>query len=130
MTYQKYQPQIEGFVSRNLAAAIVIFLFGIKLGMNDNGPLNQAWILGGLPLCVLMLPALRSDAPFNRILEWLGDRSFGIFFLHAIVTDRIVSLFSTNNHVGIGLLMDLSLTIGYGLIASASNTASAPTRVW
>lgn len=56
--------------------ALLVFVIAFKAGEWYSMPLATA----------VILPLLRSDSPLDPTWNWLGERSFGIFFLHGLVT--------------------------------------------
>lgn len=98
-----------------------IFMFLMAASIySANGPdeVRHAQVLMMLPLSILLLPMLRADSAMNPVWEWLASRSFGIFFLHGVVTNAIVQAYGRDLPLWQTLPLGIALTFACGYTVS------------
>lgn len=70
-----------------------------------------------MPLATaVILPLLKTDSPLDPLWNWLGERSFGIFFLHGLVTEPLTQYYGGYLKGWAAILVAITLLAICGLI--------------
>jgi peptidoglycan/LPS O-acetylase OafA/YrhL len=126
LSWRVHQELFDALIEKYYPIIILLFVFGINVGMGPVAPFGRGQIFALLPMTILLVAAMRADSPLNRIWEWLADRSFGIFFLHGVVTDQLNARFGRDNDAFLALIGGVALTFACGLLVSLVRHFAGP----
>lgn len=118
LAWRVHQDRFDSLINTYYPVIILMFIFGVNIGMGPSAPFNRGQILALLPMTVLLVPAMRAESPLNGVWEWLANRSFGIFFLHGVVTDQLVAHLGRGQNPLVALVGGVVLTFACGYAVS------------
>lgn len=115
MAWSVKREQIEALVRRYLVLVIFAALIGTAAAVGPFELIRHAQFFSMAPLVALLMIALQDASPLDRIWFWLAPKSFGIFFLHGIVTDRFAA-FEGKVSVYVAVALGLAIVAGCGVV--------------
>lgn len=115
IAWRVHREKFDAFISRYHALIILALVVGINVGMGLNPFAERGQIFMWAPLTTILVVAMRNETPLDPLWTWLASRSFGIFFLHGIVTDRLPGLVGTSVNGVAALIFGIALTAACGL---------------
>lgn len=120
MAWQVHREAFDAFMSRYYALIVLAFAVGINVGMGDGAFAQRGQIFMWAPFTALLVPAMKTDTPLDPVWSWLASRSFGIFFLHGIVTDQLFARLPHDQNALVLVVFGVSLTFACGLIVDGA----------
>lgn len=116
MAWNVRRERFDAFVSRYQVLLIMALVAGINMGMGNSPFAQRGQIFMWAPFTALLMQAMRTETPLDPIWSWLATRSFGIFFLHGVVTDQMYFRMSHDHNAVAVVLFSIGLTFACGVL--------------
>lgn len=114
ITYRLYSKQLDCWL-KTAAPLLIVWIVTCAAFRPVIG--SQALLV--IPVSALFLVVLREETVLAPLLDWLAVRSFGIFFPHGIVTDRLPDFLGHSVNALSALLFATALVALSGITVEA-----------
>jgi surface polysaccharide O-acyltransferase-like enzyme len=100
------------------------------LFMAPERPFLDTTIIAMILFIGLMMVLLVQDSPANSLFEWLSPKSFGIFFVHGFITERLDELVGRELPVMLGVAAGIAIALLCGsLVGFLQNLLGTRSRL-
>ncbi len=123
MLWRTHGGQANEMAQRFLPMAVVVCVAGIAAGGMYSGLIRDAQVFVMLALTGILMVVLKQDSAITRLAEFLAPLSFGMFFIHGTLTDRLEIWLGHAVPPAYALLLGVGVIIGSAGVVLAAKHA-------